>query len=556
MRRLILCTTTLLASASLANAQVTFTDVTDAAGVNVPHGASVPTIGGGEPFGSEQLQMSGGAAAGDFNGDGWVDLFVTRLDAHDVMFLNRGNSPSGQHRGFLDVTERCFAAAGPGPRSNGAVFGDVDNDGDLDLYLTAYGTTRYQLWINDGAAHFTEEAQRRGAAIETAHLHAGQSPTFGDFDRDGWLDLYVGEWMPMDPAAAVTPHARLLRNRGASAPGQFEDVTVSAGLSLGVETGTGLGGLATGVFQFTPRFSDLDDDGWPDLAIAGDFGTSHLFWNNGDGTFHEGTAFAGVAGEENGMGATIADFNGDGRLDWFVTSIYDANNTCASGGCAWGASGNRLYINLGGRRFADRTDAAGVRDGGWGWGTTAFDYDNDGDIDLGMTNGIQWEGLTVEDPYNHDPMRFWRNDGGAFTEVAASCGLTSTAAGKGFLALDYDRDGDLDLYVVHNSGLPVLYRNDGGNRNDWLQIELQGTSSTRDAAGARVELTLTPGAPSQVRELSLGSNFLSQDEALIHFGLGAPDTASIARVVVRWPSGRVTTRTLVPRNQRITLVEP
>ena len=135
----------------------------------------------------------------------------------------------------------------------------------------------------------------------------------------------------------------------------------AAGLALGMETGTSSLGHPTGVFQFTPRFSDLDGDGWPDLAIAGDFLTSHLFWNNGDGTFTEGTAAAGVGGDQNGMGATIADYNGDGLLDWFVTSIYDRVNDCTQGGCGWGSTGNRLYLNTGARTFVDWTDQAGVR---------------------------------------------------------------------------------------------------------------------------------------------------------------------------------------------------
>ncbi|MDG1983052.1 MAG: CRTAC1 family protein [Planctomycetota bacterium] len=537
-----------------SGAQVQFVDVTDAAGLAVPQGAGLQ-IGFGA--GLEQLQMTGGAAAGDFNGDGWVDLFVTMLDRHDVLFANLGVDGNGDHRGFRDVTARCFPAPGPGPRSNGAVFGDIDNDGDEDLYLTSVGSTRYQLWINDGEGHFRERARQRGAAVETTRFHSGQSPALGDFDRDGWLDLYVTEWVLMHPSFPVAPHTRLLRNRGAAAPGHFEDVTAAAGLDLGMETGSSALGNPTGAFQFTPRFSDLDGDGWPDLAIAGDFLTSHLFWNNGDGTFTEGTAAAGVGGDQNGMGATIADYNGDGLLDWFVTSIYDRVNDCTQGSCGWGSTGNRLYLNAGGRGFVDGTDAAGVRDGGWGWGATSLDYDNDGDVDLTMTNGIDWDALSNDDHFIDDPMRLWRNDGATFTEVAQSVGLTATAKGKGYLTLDYDRDGDLDLYVVHHGEVPVLYENVGGDQNDWIQLDLVGSASNRDAVGAFVRLTAAPGVPEQVRETSRGSNFLSSDEDLVHFGLGAPSSqGTVARIEVRWPSGQTTVLTDVARNQRHTVVEP
>lgn len=537
-----------------ATAQVQFQDVTAAAGVDVAQAAGLAT---GVGAGLEQLQMTGGAAAADVNGDGWVDLLLTMLDRHDVLFVNLGVDASGEHRGFVDATARCFPAPGPGPRSNGAVFGDIDNDGDQDLYLTSVGTTRYQLWINDGQGRFRERALQRGAAVETARFHSGQSPALGDYDRDGYLDLYVSEWLLMHPAFPVAPHTRLLRNRGAAAPGHFEDATAASGLALGMETGTSALGNPTGVFQFTPRFSDLDGDGWPDLTIAGDFLTSHLFWNNGDGTFTEGTAAAGVGGDENGMGATIADYNGDGLLDWFVTSIYDRLNDCTQGGCGWGPTGNRLYLNTGARTFVDWTDQGGVRDGGWGWGATSLDYDNDGDVDLTMTNGIDWEALSNDDHFVHDPMRLWRNDGGTFTDVAQSVGLTATAKGKGYLTLDFDRDGDQDLFVVHHGELPVLYENVGGNQNDWLQLDLVGTASNRDAVGAFVRLVPAPGAPEQVRETSCGSNYLSADEDLVHFGLGPPTSmGTVVRVEIRWPSGQTTVHTDLARNQRHTIVEP
>lgn len=483
------------------------------------------------PNTSVHAAMAGGAAAGDYDGDGWIDLLVTRYDAHPVMFKNVGGT-------FVDVTgETALGAATY--ESNGAAFGDFDNDGDQDLYITAIHDTRHYLYINDGLGHFSEEAMARGAAVESTHPHYGWSVAVGDYDKDGWLDLYVAEWNnPLaSPIRGIKSHSRLLRNRGASQPGHFDDVTDSAGVSIDHLIGVGKNRSTTGVFSFAPRFSDMDNDGWPDLAIASDFSTSRLFFNNGDGTFTDGTTSAGVGTDENGMGSAIGDFDGDGLMDWFVTSIYDPANACPT--CNWGATGNRLYRNDGGRRFTHWTDQAGVRDGGWGWGTSFFDYDNDGDLDLIMTNGVDMRRADQGDaPFRVDPMRLWRNEGGGFQDVSVQSGVTDTQAGKGLLVFDYDQDGDLDVFVVNNPGVPVLYRNDADRTHGFLRVKLVGTRSNRDGIGARVIVAPDRFDPMRayVREIDGGNNYLGQSEFVAHFGLG-PLTGPVHRVAVVWPSG-------------------
>jgi hypothetical protein len=538
----------LACAAPLAGAQVQFTDVTQAAGLDLLQNQ----LGG--VLSSEAAFMTGGAAAGDLDGDGWVDLVVTRFDGDALLFLNLGVDASGAHQGFVDIAPTAFASAPPGPRSNGVALGDVDGDGDLDLYVTSLFTTRYQLWINDGAGHFTEEALARGAAIESSRTHLGFSASFGDFDRDGYLDLYVTEWGHISGMGGGSrSHARLLRNRGAAAPGTFVDVTGTAGVSVEGSPGYGPSGALSGVFAFTPRFADFDDDGWPDLAIAGDFHTSRLFWNQGDGTFLDGTTSAGVGTDENGMGATVGDFDGDGRLDWFIASIYDPTNPCGPLSCNWDGSGNRLYLGQSGRRFVDRTNS-GVRDGGWGWGATALDFDNDGRLDLAQANGMVFTSTTMEDSFNTDLLRLWRNTGSRFQEASAATGLVDTRSGKGLCCLDYDRDGDLDLFVVNNSDAAALYRNDGGNAQNWLQLTLHCQGANKLGIGARVRVWPSSSAPPMVHEVSASSGYLSQDECLAHFGLGGHATA--ARVEVRWPSGLVSEWLDVPANQRLQLVEP
>lgn len=530
----------------------TFTDVTMDAGMVYMQSAPPPS----QDF-FEEARMTGGAAAGDYDGDGWVDLFVTRIDNTDILYRNLGNGT------FVDAS--VDAGFTNTHHSNGAAWGDIDNDGDLDLYLTSLTHSdggRFYLYINDGLGHFTEQAQLRGAAVARDDNASGFSATFGDYDRDGYLDLHTTDWgirhadMGDDPPS----YARLLRNQGTAAPGFFEDTTNAAGVSLSGVTTHGVARDPEGAFSFSSRLADMDHDGWPDLVIAGDFQTSRLFWNNGDGTFTDGTDEAGVGSDENGMGSTVADYDGDGDLDWFVTSIYDPANSCDDATCNWGVSGNRLYRNDGQRQFSDQTDAAGVRDGGWGWGAALFDYDNDRDLDLVMTNGIDFNSTTEDAPYVADPMRLWQNDGNdnpVFAEVAQQEGITDTGSGKGLLTLDYDNDGDLDLFVVNNAGAGVLYRNNTDGAATWLQVDTVGTISNRDGIGARilVDPNVNLTGDEQIGEVNAGSHYLAQSEFTAHFGLGTL-AGTIDRIEIEWPSGVVQELTDVVANQLIIATEP
>jgi len=226
-------------------------------------------------------------------------------------------------------------------------------------------------------------------------------------------------------------------------------------------------------------------------------------------------------------------------------------------GCNWGTTGNRLFINAGGRTFVDRTSAAGVRDGGWGWGASWLDYDNDSLLDLVMTNGVDFPGPSVDEPYANDPMRLWRNEGtaSALSSQDAAEGIADTGSGKGLLTFDFDNDGDLDVFVVNNSAAPVLYENVTASGNSSIQFRLQGRASNFFGVGARLILTPVKGGPSYVHEVSASSNYLAQNEVRAHFGLG-PGTAPIHSVEVRWPSGLRWTHYGLARNQTHLLLEP
>jgi len=515
------CALLLLALFAAGAAGQTFVDVTATA---LPGLATEPGRDGRSP------DYTGGAAIGDCDGDGLPDVYLTGA-GHDVLYRNHGDGT------FEDATLASGLGGAGGTR--GAAFADVDNDGDLDLYATGYAEARHLLYINDGHCRFTEQALERGVAVGTRAI--GRSVSFGDYDADGWLDAFVTELQSdaIDPGVP-RPVSHLFHNRGAAAPGFFDDVTIAAGVAVDQVQGT-----QSGTFPFVGRFTDLDRDGRPDIAVVSDFHESRLFWNDGNGHFTDGTVAAGVGTDEHGMAGTTGDFDGDGLFDLFVTSILIPPYP--------NATGNRLYRNLGDRTFADTTDHAGVRDGSWGWGTDAFDYDNDGDLDLVMTDGaadgegsrqyLEGEFGPVDlTPFATDPPRLWRNDGhGVFTEVAAAAGLTDPGLGQGAIAFDYDGDGDLDVLLTHDCcAPPVLYRNDGGNARHWLDVELVGRRANPRGIGAIVTATPVRGGPALVREVSASSTYLVQNgTGRVHLGLGEATSVDLLRI--EWPGGTVQT---------------
>lgn len=509
----------------------TFTNVTVAAGLT--HNAIAP---GGPTAPTFPEVQSGGAAAGDFDGDGWVDLFITRHFDSDLLYRNNGNGT------FSDVTADAFPGGIGNLSTNGAAFADIDNDGDQDLYVTAIHESQHYLYINDGAGRFSEQAVARGAMVgDGSRDMTGTSPAFGDYDNDGYLDIYVTEWRSFSEDGNPA-HARLLRNRGAANPGYFEDVTLTAGVAMDITVGS----HANKALSFTPRFADLDRDGWQDLAVISDGHTSRLFWNNGDGTFTDGTPAQPVlVSGTNDMGFSLGDVDGDGLLDWFATSIYDPLNN---------PTGNHLFRNNGDRTFSDITTTAGVRNGGWGWGTDMFDFDNDADLDIVMTNGFAF-GTS----FTNDRSRLFVNNGsGAFNEAAIMNGIIDTGQGRGLLTFDYDQDGAVDVLIVNYNGAPILYRNGTNNGNDWLKVKTIGTQSNRDGIGAFITITPDLNSPDDVLvwEIDGSSNYLAQSELIAHFGLGA-NVGTIDKITIEWPVSGITQQLFdVVPNQLLTIIEP
>jgi enediyne biosynthesis protein E4 len=476
----------------------------------------------------------GAAAVGDFDGDDWPDVYLSRIDGPGRLMRNQGDGT------FVDVA----AAAGvlPPAAVGSALWVDVEGDGDLDLMVVSFGGLQHYLYINDGTGHFTEQARPRGLAMATGEVHVGSGIAAGDYDRDGYVDLFVAEWLSIYALGHEVDHNRLLRNRGAEAPGHFEDVTEAMGIDLQRVTANAFS--FPGAYGFAPAFVDLDGDGWTELTLVADFGTSRLWWNDGVGGFFDGTVGARVGLEDNGMGSTFGDIDGDGMLDWFATSIGPAGSQF---------DGNRMYRNRGDRSFDDVTDALGVRNSGWSWGAAMLDVDHDGDLDLALAAG--WP----TSPFAADPVRLWLNDhaqGGAgpWPDVAPEAGVLFARQGRGIVPLDYDRDGDLDLLVVANTEIPALFRNEEP-AGAWLEVRAAGRPGNPASLGARVRVQVHAGGPWQLREMGVGSHLFGQAENAAHFGLGS-GTEPVHCVEVTWPaSGEQVVLHEVARDQRIVVVE-
>ncbi|MFQ5739480.1 MAG: CRTAC1 family protein [Acidobacteriota bacterium] len=498
-----------------------FTDVTREAGLDYDHGFK-------DGANTDPKQAIGGVAAGDFDGDRLVDLYLVRGDiGPNLLLRNRGDGS------FEEVAE----AAGLDLRQtigSGPTFGDYDGDGWLDLVIGGVEGTPPRVFRNRGDSTFAETTAETGITAQGDTFSAA----FGDYDRDGYLDLFLTHWMGQ---RSVNPEdVHLWRNQG---DGRFEPRS---------DEQLGLTGYREKDFTLSPNFADLNNDGWPDLVVTGDFGTSKVFLNLKDGTFTNITDST-VVTDENGMGAAVADFDNDGDLDWFISSIWDPNQ-----GFGWGTTGNRLYSNRGDGTLEDVTSQAGVRIGYWGWGSCFEDFDNDGNLDLFHVNGFvplpNQRDVPETDPpgqiFWNDPSRLFMSNGdGTFTEESEEIGLEDRGQGRGVVCFDYDRDGDVDIFVANNSGRHKLYRNEGGNRNHFLTVRLRSRSPNSRAVGARIYVRTR--AFTQMRETQAGSNYVSQHPDEVYFGLG--EETRVNRLTVNWPSGRITTYRNLPSDQLLVI---
>ncbi|MEY3022619.1 MAG: hypothetical protein RIS86_1817 [Planctomycetota bacterium] len=506
-----------LSCARLASGQVALTDVTAAAGlsgfVHAPNALAVPGF---------NEWIMGGIGVGDFDGDGWPDLFVPRGGTGlDRLFLNNRDGTFTDRAAAWGVAQ---AHAG-----NGVAAADYDGDGDVDLYVTSYGLSannagqagKNRLYRNEGGS-FTQVAVEAGVAFTTMTGSAGDGIAWGDVDLDGDLDLVVAAWSPS------LGGNRLFLNDG---DGTFTDVTGDA-IYFG------------GTWGFQPTVVDFTGDGWPDILLAADFETGRAYRNLRDGSFQLATQVMGLGLDDNGMGSCVADFDRDGDPDWFVTSVHMTKPTLGM------YNGSTMYINRGDGVCTEEALLRGVSDGGWGWGLAAVDLDHDGWEDIVEVNGRNAGQWANEQEY------VYRNVGGGFFErLGAETGLTLAGDARCVTTLDYDRDGDLDVLILQNAGGLRLYRNDVPAERGSIVVELVSDPLSRCAPhGYGAVVRCATGKSVQRRWVHGGSGFRTNQEHLVHFGLaGAP---TVDELVVEWASGQTTVLGPVDAGERIVVAAP
>jgi hypothetical protein len=563
--------------------RIQFVEVTKAAGIHFKHYDSrTERRYFVEPLGS-------GAVFLDYDNDGFQDIYfvnsaplnpdLTKDDQGQVprnaLYRNNGDGT------FTDVTEA--AGVGDTGYGMGVCAGDYDNDGFVDLYVTNFGANVF--YRNNGDGAFTDVTEQ----TRTGDARWGASCAFADYDNDGFLDLYVTNYVKYtlasdkvcvnkgirsycDPRLYAGELDILYHNNG---DGTFTDVTEAAGLANA--TGRGLAIV----------WGDYDNDGDVDLYVANDADRNFLFRNSRgggklvrsyerpplqrgaaatpastDGTFTDVSLIAGVGfsedGEaENGMGVDFGDYNNDGHLDIIVANFQGQTNTL------YRNEGNGLFLDV---SYASQTGAISLPY--LAWGVNFFDYDHDGYQDLVIANGHLHDNIQAYDAvgiYEQPNLLFHNRKDGTFEEVGVGPNAIFTQAvplgegdhrgleksSRGLAYADYDNDGDMDLLVTNLHDSPDLLRNDGGNQRPWLILKLIGTRSNRDAIGARVKVTT--GDITQMREVRSGSSYLSQSDMRLHFGLG--DHQQVDLIEIQWPSGLKERLEKIQANQVLTLIE-
>jgi hypothetical protein len=504
---------------------VRFTDITAAASIKFAH------FKGNNGISINREEFGPGVCVADFDGDGWQDIYFVNgrdlynrgISVRNALYHNNGDGT------FTDVTDK---AGVPGTGYGlGCVWGDYDNDGFPDLFVTQYG--RNVLYHNNGNGTFTDVTDKAGVAgMESGSFHSGA--TFFDYDRDGKLDLYVGSYVALDPdgprycnigsvRSSCPPSAykgsadALYHNNG---DGTFTNVTRSANI------------LQPHGKNLSVGAADYDNDSWPDLFVANDGLAAYLYHNDRGKTFQEIAAPSGMAFSASGslmaaMCISLGDYDNDGWLDLYVSDFQ--------------GSSDHLWHNDGKGNFDEVSDEAGITGATHNvlsFGGGFIDYDNDGWLDLFIANGHVYPEIEQASPgtrYKQVNSVFHNQGHGKFVETSKETGVADQTphAARGVAFADFDNDGFVDVLVANNGDPPLLLHN-GGNGNHFINFKLVGTKSNRDAMGARIRVV--SGEISQIREIAGGGSYLSQSDLRANFGLGKATVAQ--NVEINWPSGQ------------------
>lgn len=517
-----------------------FTDRAQALGIAAVSSYDVSLWFSNYSYNIADVAQAGGVSSTYLDEDCWPDLvFVGGSSGGLKAYSNQQGlsfAPNDVFPYFIDE------------RVTGVAFADIDGDFRREMFVGNLLSGAVKIMKMNSLGKYVQVA-----ALPMTRNTYGFA--FADYDRDGWTDVYMAHW-DMEGLPGTAPSLwrndlgeRLLPVDGAAG------TAVKYGINQN--------------FHFSPGFADVDGDGWQDLLIAADFGSSMVLKNtNKDGwRFYTDVSDKAVITDENGMGSAIGDIDNDGRLDWFVTAIYNPSAmTDENWGANWGISGNRLYRNVsdsGQPKFENVSVSAGIIDGSWGWGACMADFNNDGWLDIFHVNGFGRQSVqgrnTIEQSileffdylvgqiFGMNPPRlFLNNKDGTFSQSATEWNLTAPVDGKGITCLDYDRDGDIDIAVFENHGTMKLYENNtgSGSGRHFVSMRLTGRAPATEAIGAKVTVVADINAngvidsgETQVRAVAANSNYNSQNSTDIHFGLG--DASIIKTLRVEWPDGHV-----------------
>jgi enediyne biosynthesis protein E4 len=527
-----------------------FTNVAREAGLNAR------TVYGGQDTNTYLVETTGtGAAALDYDDDGWVDIFLVNGSVLEGfpkgaaptnhLYRNKGNGT------FEDVTERAgLAQSGWG---QAACAGDYDNDGRADLFVTYWGQNH--LYRNAGNGTFADVTARAGLTHTRTRWSSGCA--FLDFDRDGRLDLFAANYIDLDLKSTPLPSSGLCRYKGlpvACGPpglpggknilyrnrgdGTFVDVSDSSGITN-----------AKGTYALGVATVDFDNDGWIDVYVANDSNPSALYRNNRDSTFTDIGVSAGCAYSQDGkaqagMGLAIGDYDRSGTMDIFKTNFAGDTST--------------LYSNTGKGLCDDKTFTSGVGvNTRWlGWGVSFLDLEGDGWLDLFLVNGHVYpevERVKTESGYKQRKVVYRNLSNGRFADISERLGppITVPKASRGAAFADFDNDGDVDVVVNNVNDVPDLFRLDRSSGAHWVSLTLIGTQSNRSAIGALVRIMTTNGE--QRQEVRGGGSYYSQNDLRLHFGIG--EARTIDHLVVRWPNGLEESWSALPADRLHTLKE-